>query len=224
MMRTKRSLWVAGLLASLLSGEAVSGRIVPRRDARQGVLDAQLVVIVSQRAGEEYQIEEVFWGDARVGDSLLLPDFRLATKQGFSPDLIDPISANTRILLFLRHKAGGSNTWEPTDHGYCYFWAQEPGRVFELRAIAQQAVGLRKRWEDAASIPDPQKRVEALWPFLRLMEYGPEFFRRTREELRRIGPVAGDYFAEHFYSKVVWIALCSIMRRGTTTAKSCIRP
>jgi len=156
------------------------------------------VAIVRQRAADEYQIEEVYWGDARVGDSISLTGFSLTTKQQYGPDIVAPISAATRILLFLQRKKGDPNSWEPTDFGYCFFWVQESGRVFELRNIAQQAVALRQRWEYAVAMPDLRKRVEALWPFLRLREYGTSFLEHTKAELRKIGLVAGDYFAEQF--------------------------
>lgn len=198
MIGTRAFSHIGVLLVLLLATETASSRIVPRRDARQGILDAELVAIVSQRAADEYRIEEVFWGDARVGDSIRLKDFNLFTKQQYGSDIIDPISPATRILLFLQHKKGDMSSWEPTDYGYCFFWVQEPARVFELRNIAQQAVALRRRWEDATKIPDPRKRVEALWPYLRLREYGTSFLEHTKVELRKVGPVAGDYFAEQF--------------------------
>lgn len=192
--------WISILLVPLLGSEAAFGRIVRIRNARQGVLDAEIVVIVSQPYGGDYRIDEIFLGDARVGDRLRLPDLRLFTPQQYGPDLIDPLSSSTRILLFLQRKEGYPNSWEPTDSGYCFFWVQDPGKVYELRNTAQNAVSLRKQWEDAASISNPAKRVERLWPFLRLREYGSSFLEHTKREMRKVGPLAGDYFADHFDS------------------------
>lgn len=198
MARVSRFRPVYGLVVSLLLSDSALSRIVPQRDARQGILDAALVVIVKPQTATEYEIEEAFWGDASPGDSIHLPGFRLFTMQRYGPDLVEPISPGTRILLFLQHKKEDPSRWEPTQHGYCCFWVHDPGRVFELRNIAQEAMALRQRWEEAASIPDPRQRVEALWPYLRLMQYGSRFFERTKLELHKAGPVAGDYFAEQF--------------------------
>ena len=182
----------------LVLSETALGGTRRLRDARLGVLDATLVVIVRQQAADEFQIEETFWGDKKRGDSLQLPGFRLFTVPEDGPDIVEPISTGTRILLFLRPASAEASRWEITDYGHCFFWVQEPGRIFELRNTALQAVAMRRRWEEAASVPDPLRRVEALWPFLRLREYGTSFLEHTKLELRKIGPVAGDYFAEQF--------------------------
>ncbi len=173
-------------------------RLVRQPSAREGVLDAQLVAIVRQKASDTFQLEEVFWGDAEAGDSISLPGFKLSTTQEYGPDLIEPISSSTRILLFLQHKKDDPNSWEPTDYKSCFFWVQKPDRVFQLRNMAQEAVALLRRWEQATSISDPQKRVEALWPYIHIREYGLSFLEHTKAELRKTGPVAGDYFAEKF--------------------------
>jgi hypothetical protein len=127
-----------------------------------------------------------------------LPGFKLFTNQEEGPDLTEPISSSTRILLFLQHRKDDASSWEPTDYGNCFFWVQESGKVFQLRSMAQGAVALRRHWEDAVRTPDPRKRVEALWPYLHLRDYGVSFLDHTKAELRKIGPIAGDYFAEQF--------------------------
>lgn len=173
-------------------------RTVILRDPREGILPAELVVIVQQQTPDEYEIEEVFWGKARIGDSIVLPEFKLFTMQQYGPDLVEPIVPATRILLFLQRKQGDPGRWEPAQNGYCFFWVHEQARLFELRNMAQEAVVLRKQWEAAASIQDPRQRLEALWPFLHLREYGVGFYERTKAEFEKTGPVAGDFIAERF--------------------------
>lgn len=185
-------------LVVLSSADLGFTKLVRPRSAREGILDAQLVAIVRQKAPDLYEIEEVYWGNAEAGDSISLQGFQLSTRQEYGADLIDPISSETRILLFLRHKTDDPSGWEPTDYGYCFFWVQETERIFQLRNTAQAAVALRRRWEEAASIPDPQRRVEGLWPYIHLQEYGVSFLEHTKAELRKTGQVAGDYFAQQF--------------------------
>jgi len=158
-------------------------------------LDAELVVIVSQRSPRSFRVEEVFLGNARSGDSIELPGFRLFTAQQYGPDIVEPITPDTRVLLLLRHKKDTPAAW---DSGYSFFWVQNPERVPQLRKTAEQAVALRWHWEEAANTPDPRHRAEALWPFLSMTDYGPSFLEHTKTALQKIAPVSGDYFADHF--------------------------
>jgi len=135
----------------------------------------------------------VFLGDQNAGDVIKLPGFKLYTVQMHGPDLVEPITPDTRILLFLRSKEDG---WEVTSYGYCFFWRREPEKVKELKAIAEQTVSLRRDWEAARDTPDEQLRVEALWPYL--WGQGVSFLQHTEKELQKIGPVAGDYIARKF--------------------------
>jgi hypothetical protein len=185
------------LCCLLLPGEATGGKLVPRRDFRDGILDAELVVIALQQSPGRFQVEEVFLGNASNGDPLELPGFQLATAQEYGPDILDPISSETRILLFLHHKKD-SQAWEPTEYANCYFWVQDPQLVGSLRNTAEQAVALHRQWEEAAKVSDPRRRAEALWPFLSFQKYGSSFFEHTKSQLHDIGPVAADYFAEQF--------------------------
>ena len=199
--RTSRLRWLchvclfAGLL---LTPGSVFSRLILRRDARQGVLDAELVAIVNHLTEDEYEIEEVLLGAGEPGDSLRIPGFKLFTMQQYGPDVIEPISRQTRILLFLQHQQGDLKSWEPTHRDYCFFWVQNPADVFQLQNIAQQAVDLRRRFEQAVSVPDPQHRVEVLYPFL--WDYGASFFLHTREEFLKVGTIAGDYIADRLES------------------------
>ena len=202
------------LLAGLvLIPSSVLGRLIPRRDAREGVLDAELVAIVNHRAQDDYEIDEVFLGHGEPGDSLRVPGFKLFAVQRYGPDITEPISQQTRILLFLQRKKGDFESWEPADRGYCFFWVQDPGGVFQLRSIAQRAVDLRRQFEQAVRIPDPQQRVEALYPFL--WDYGASFFQHTREELLEAGPVAGDYIADRLES-MTFDQRATLIRLGCT--------
>lgn len=186
------------LCCLLLSAIASFAKLVAARDYRNGILDAELVVIVSQERPGSFTVEEAFLGSAKRGDSLELPGFRLFTEQEYGPDIVEPITRNTRILLFLYHKKGVPAAWEPTHFGYSFFWVQNPGQVSRLRETAERAVALRRRWDEAANAPDPRQRVAALWPFLSMKDYGPDLLRHTESALRQVAPISGDYFAEHF--------------------------
>jgi hypothetical protein len=182
---------ICGCLSVFLLCRDASARLVPPRDAREGVLDASLVTIVRPEAQDWFGIEEVFLGDQNAGGAIELPGFRLYTVQQHGPERVEPMTPDTRILLFLRDKEGG---WEVTDHGYCFFWRQEPQKVKELSLMAEEAVSLRRSWEAARDTPDVRARLDALWPYLG--EWGVSFLEHTRRELQKVGPVAGDYIAQ----------------------------
>ena len=188
----------------LLCSPASFSKLVSARDFREGVLDAELVVIVHQESPNKFKVDEAFLGNASNGDSIDLPGFRLYTEQQYGPDIVASITSDTRILLFLHHKKGDPAAWEPTDFGYCFFWVQNPQQVIQLRNTAVQAVALRRRWEEAAATPDPRRRAEALWPFLSMKEYGPNIREHTESVLQKIAPVSGDYFAEQFDGMSGW--------------------
>ncbi|SRR6266446_3229785 len=182
----------------LLAGTDSFAKLVARRDFRDGVLDAEVVVIVLQQSPDKFVVEEVFLGNVSNGDSIEVPGFRLFTEQHYGPDIIEPIRPNTRILLFLHHKKDTLGGWEPTYFGNCFFWVQDPQQITQLRSSAEQAVALRRHWEEAANTSDPRRRAEALWPFLSIKDYGPSFLAHTKLALQNIAPVSGDYFAEQF--------------------------
>lgn len=192
------------LCCLLLASTASFAKLVSARDYRNGILDAELVVIVLQESPNSFIVEEVFLGSANRGDSIELPGFRLFTEQQYGPDIVDPITRDTRVLLFLHHKKDAPAAWEPTYFGYSFFWVQNPEQVPQLTKTAEQAVALRRRWEEAANIPDPRHRAEALWPFLSMKDYGPNFLEHTKSALQKIAPISGDYFAEHFDDMPHW--------------------
>jgi len=193
------------VLSCLLLSSSVSlAKLVPARDYRNGILDAELVVIVSQKSSGSFRVEEVFLGSTSSGDSIELPGFRLFTYQQYGPDIVEPITPDTRILLLLRHKKEMPAAWEPTDFGYSFFWVQNPEQVPQLRKTAEQAVALRRRWEAASNTPDPRLRAESLWPFLSMKDYGPSFLEHTKSALQKIAPISGDYFAERFDDMRHW--------------------
>jgi hypothetical protein len=81
------------LLCCLLFASTGSyAKLVPGRDFRNGILDAELVVIVLQESPNSFKVEEVFLGNARIGDSIELQGFRLFTEQQYGPDIIEPIT------------------------------------------------------------------------------------------------------------------------------------
>jgi len=170
-----------------------SARPVPQRRSREGVLDASLVSIVRPETQDWFRIEEVFLGDQSASDSINVPGFKLYTIQEHGPELVEPMTPDTHILLFLKSKENG---WEVTSYGYCFFWRHEPEKAPELRAIAEEAVSLRRTWEAARDTVDQQLRVEALWPYL--WDQGSSFLEHTERELQKVGPVAGDYIAQKF--------------------------
>jgi len=89
------------VLCCLLVCSRVSfAKLVAARDYRNGILDAELVVIVSQESPSSFRVQEEFLGSANKGDFIELPGFRLFTEQQYGPDIVEPITPNTRILLF----------------------------------------------------------------------------------------------------------------------------
>jgi len=166
-------------------------RLVPPHDPLNGVLDAELVVTVCRspvdKTGKLFMVTGVFWGDAQYGDSIDLGDFKLRIPQREGDDIVEPITAETAILLYLQRSKTSPNQWEPTYYRESYFWTQRPEDYALLRLTAQRAVALRRKWEYAAAIPDFRQRLSALWPFWSF-EYGVDFFVRTEEQLNKIAP------------------------------------
>jgi len=188
------SVWV--LLLFLLLAQPCNAKVIPVRDPRAGVLDSSDVVIVSQVEKDHFQIEEIFLGEANIGDILYLPNFRLFTYQQYGADIVEPITPDTRILLFLKHAKDDLAAWEITAYGYCFFWVHSLSKVPELRKKAADAVALREAWEAARDVPDEQLRVKALWPYL--WNQDRLFCDHTKKELQKIRPAAGDYIASQF--------------------------
>ena len=186
--------WCAILLAS---GTCWT-KLVGPRNPFDGVLDADLVVIVKESGQSAFSVEEVFLGTASIGDIIALPDFKLSTPQRDGPDIVEATTEETRILMFLRR--GPAQIWELTGFNDCLFWVQDPKQIFQLENMAKRAVDARQRWQNAAQIADAKERVAALWEFVFRQKYGRIFFEHTMEELRKAGTPAGDYIAEKFDS------------------------
>jgi hypothetical protein len=167
-------------------------------DYRVGILDADLVCIVSQQAPDVFKVDEVFLATGPAVESVRLPGFQLATEQQYGPDTVEPITPNTRILMYLRHKKTAPSSWEVLDYGLSFFWVRNPEQTPQLRSFAEKGVDLRRRFESAINIPDRLRRATALWPFLDMAKFGPEVARRAEDALKQTAPVSGDYFAEHF--------------------------
>ena len=193
-------MWRRLLLLSVCIVAAIgSARLVPPKNSFDGVLDANIVVIVKSAPTQSssFLVDEVFLGDARVGDLIRLKDFRLETIQEDGPAKIDPITPATRILLFLRHAKNDDKDWEIV-YSTSTYWSDRPQEIEQLRDRARRAVQLRRDWEAAAQIDAPALRVAALWPYLSMQDYGLVFFEHTKAELKKTSPAAGVYFAEHF--------------------------
>ena len=187
------------LCTFLLSLQSLA-RMVPRKDPLNGVLDADLVVIVQPwgaAASKSYRVSEVFWGTAKVGDLLDLGNFQLEVVQESGPPLVEPTTPETRILLFLHHPRESPTQWEPTDFQSAFFWASRTQEAV-LRRAAERAVELRRAWEQAASIADAKMRAAALWPYLDTSTYGVSFLHHTESELKKAKPQSGEYFAQRF--------------------------
>src|SRR5512138_486610 len=80
------------LLLIFAASENTYAKLCLGRDPRAGVLDAEVVAIVKQAAGDFFEVVETFFGDSIVGDIIQLPDFKLATCQQYGPDLVEPIT------------------------------------------------------------------------------------------------------------------------------------
>src|SRR6202453_805064 len=108
----------------LLSATISFAKLAYRGDYRGGILEADLVAIVVQESPDTFRVEEVLLGSADKSTSINLPGFRLFTQQQYGSDIVDPISPDTRILLYLRHKNDPAEGWEVTDKGFAFFWVQ----------------------------------------------------------------------------------------------------
>jgi len=178
----------------ITTSRTAHAKICPSPEPPVGVLDANVVVIVKQATTDFFEVEETFLGEINVADLIQLPDFRLATCQMYGPDIVDPITPSTRILLFLVKNEVG---WSITFYGYCYFWVHSLDKVADLRKKATDALALRKSWEAARDLPDPLERVKALWSYLWDDEY-QYFFEQTKKELQKAAPISGDFVASQF--------------------------
>ena len=142
-------------------------KIIPRRDPLDGALDATAIVIMARQSPDTFRIEESFLGSVGRGDLLTLPGFRLTVEDASSfisgVERIQPIQAETRILVFLRPAKQDPRHWEVAGFGNCYFWSHDPLKLDSLLAMAVSALDLRRSWEAARSLPDVRQRVEALW-------------------------------------------------------------
>jgi hypothetical protein len=191
------------VLAALLLGEppASAGAAVPPgppRDARAGILDASLVVIVKAETPDAFKIEQVLLGKGPPGGKIRLAGFKLIDHPDEGPDVTHPITPSTRILLLLKHPDKDQQEWEITQDGNCFFWVGDPLAVDQLRKIGLGAIQLRTAWEAARNTRDKTQRVKALWPYLWNEER--YFFKATLDELQKAGDVTGDYVAAAFDS------------------------
>ncbi len=176
-------------------------KLVPVKDPANGVLDADLVVIVQYSAigpPGTFVIREVLLGNAKQGDSICLGDFKLSVLQEEGPTVVVPITPETRILVFLQRQKCAPGLWQPTYFKSSYFWVQRPEDTPLLKRAGERVVHLRKQWEAARDLPDPKQRVAALWPFLSLSSYGVSFVEHTKAEMTKLKPVSGEYFAQQF--------------------------
>ena len=193
---TLMSLRVGLLLMVLpIAGGARPG---PPRDARSGILDASLIVIVKPKVTDTFEIEQVLLGKDARDRTVHLPGFTLFTYNDSGPDFVEPITPSTRILLFLRHPGDKPDEWEITGSGYCFFWVPTPEKTEDLKKIATDAINLRKTWEAARDLQEPGARMKALWPYF--WEERGYFFKQTLGEFQKLGPVAGDYIASQLDS------------------------
>jgi hypothetical protein len=187
---------VFALLWFLSAQNVSSAKLIFIPDPRLGVLDARLIVLVKEQEKDLFTIEEVYLGERQAGDKIHLPAFKLIIERQEEPDIIEPVTSDTRILLFLQPRKDDFFSWEISGYGRCYFWVQDPAKVDELRKKATDAIALRRDWETARDLADEHKRVEALWPYL---WNNNRYFRgHTTAELKKIGTVAGDYIAQKF--------------------------
>jgi len=191
--RTRHVLVICGsLLFTYTASGTAYAKICPGRSLSAAAFNAESAIVVRVSTGDFFEIEESFLGNNNVGDIIHLPEFRLWTCQWLGPDRVEPITPDTRILLFLTRKGDAWNA------GYDFFWVQSQGKVDELREKAGHALALRKSWKEAYEIADPQERVKALWPYLWSEDIS--CFDRTKQELEKLGPIFGDFVATQFAS------------------------
>jgi hypothetical protein len=195
----KARLFVLSLVAVALGGSTkpADARLIPTKDAREGVFDAELVAIVRHIQKDAFEIEDVLLKTVEVGKTVAVPDFTLYSYvEGIwrGERVEHEITPDTRILMFLKRSRRKPDCWEVTHGGYCFFWVDDPAKVDQLRGEARQALDLRRAWEAARDIEDPHQRVAALWPFL--WDGGRACCRVTETELQKAGAVAGDYIAD----------------------------
>jgi hypothetical protein len=182
-----------------------SGRIIPGRNPLDGALDATHIVIVRQQFSSAFVVEQSFLGDVGQGHVLELPGLEFIVADystGVGVERKVPIHDRMRILIFLKRasdpeasKAPAYGDWVVAGYGNCYFFSDgDPQKNGPLQTMAAGAVEFRRAWEAARDTADEQQRVEALWPFL--WKKTNLTFERTKEELEKIGPAAGDYIAD----------------------------
>jgi HEAT repeat protein len=179
-------------------------RIVHARIAVQGdplwALDASRVVIVTPEGNDRFRVEEVLLNEdavpAHPGDLLTLPGFKLFTMLEMEPDRIASLTPNTRILLYLRRDPAKLAAWVIAQHGYAFFWVEDPAQVATLRTEARQGLQIRAQWNAAKAVPDIKKRVDALWSFLDI--YAGRFGGLAQPELQKTGSVGGEIVADRF--------------------------
>jgi len=193
---TRTRLLTLSMLTSFLITGYSDGGVPPIRDARDGVLESSVIVIVQRAEGDLFRVDGVLLGEARVGDLIELPGFRLNKYGPFGNKQEEPFTQGTVILLFLQPRQDAPKEWVIACHGNCYFWVDDPLKASELEKMAKDAIVLRDNWEKAKAIADPSQRIEALWPYL--WNCGDGFAAETKKALLEIGPLAGDYLAQRY--------------------------
>ena len=169
-------------------------REVPCRDPLW-LGDATLVAMVRPVSPDVFAVETVEWDENRpaikVGDTLKLPRFQLFTYQEWGPVSVEPITPDTRILLYLKRDAKGN--WAIEQNGYAFFWATKADDIETLRKQARQAIAMRSEWRRARDTSEVGARVRAVFPFLEI--YGRRFNQMAQSTLQKTGARGGDYLA-----------------------------
>jgi len=197
----RRCLTYAPLLVLCIAAPALA-ETAPRQDPNDAVFTATAVVIVAPDKPDTFTIERSYRGDLAIGSKIELPKFKLITYGLLQEPHVQPLTDDTRILMFLRPDAKNPAVLEITDWGYAYF-TRDVAKIDELEAIAKRAIALHKKWQDARDLPDRQDRVEALFPYL--LEWRPDARQHrhtdrscrtlTLAELAKLNPASGDYLA-----------------------------
>ncbi|HEX4145094.1 MAG TPA: hypothetical protein VHY91_16425 [Pirellulales bacterium] len=156
------------------------------------IFSATHVVILSPDKPHRFKVERSYRGDLAVGSTIDLPTFEPVRDNHWGEREPLPLTANTRILLFLRRAGENPPAFTYTPGGWAYYFCNVD-EIDEFDRIAAKALAVYKTWQDARDLPDPSERIRALFPYV--LETTHTRFREglAVAELARLGPASGDY-------------------------------
>jgi len=160
----RRCFFHAPLLVLCIAAPALA-ETAPRQDPDDAVFTATEVVIVAPDKPHTFRVERSYRGDLAIGSKIDLPTFELESWGMWQNRQSETMTADTRILMFLRPDAKNPAAHEITDWGDAFFF-RDVAQVDELDEMAKHALGRHKKWQDARDLVDPAERIRALLSFL----------------------------------------------------------